>query len=146
MSSAPSSSAALEACLRLARAAATLTHRLDSRLGSLHGLSFNDFTLLLHLSRAEGGKLRRIDLAQRLGLSASGVTRSLLPLEKIGLVSRQSDARDARVGYAVLTPAGLELLEHALVSAQQSAQEWLSPLPAPRFDQLSATLSVLTGE
>ncbi len=37
---------------------------------------------LYYLERAPGGRLRRVDLAERLGLTASGVTRSLLPLEK----------------------------------------------------------------
>ena len=57
-------------------------------------------------ARAPGGRLRRVDLAERQGLTASGVTRSLLPLEKTGLVGRQPDPRDARVGYAVITAAG----------------------------------------
>ena len=102
-------SAALECCLRLARAYAVLTRRLDNALGSVHGLSFGDFMVLYYLQRAPGARLRRIDLAERLGLTASGVTRTLLPLEKLGLVARQADARDARVGYAVLTRPGSAL-------------------------------------
>ena len=61
----------LDLCLRLARAQAALTRRLDASLSALHGLSFNDFTVLHHLGRAHGMKLRRIDLAERLGLTAS---------------------------------------------------------------------------
>ena len=79
----------------------------------MHGLSFSDYQLLLNLQRAPGGRLRRVDLADKLGLTASGVTRSLLPLEKIGLVGRQSDPRDARVGYAIITPTGSELVTNA---------------------------------
>jgi predicted transcriptional regulator len=90
-------SASLEFTLRLARAQATLVRRLDQVLGGYHGISFNDFMLLHYLNRAPGGRLRRVDLAERLALTASGVTRSLLPLEKIGLVERQQDPRDARV-------------------------------------------------
>lgn len=100
-------------CLRLARANAVLLRRFDSALGSQHGISYADFQLLNLLCRAPGGKMRRVDLAERMSLTASGVTRSLLPLEKIGLVSRQSDPRDARVGYAVITPVGQELLVNA---------------------------------
>src|ERR687890_181820 len=103
-------SAPTELCLRLARANAVLLRRFDNALGSQHGISFSDFQLLNHLSRAPGARLRRVDLAERLGLTASGVTRSLLPLEKIGLVTRQPDPRDARVGYALITPTGDELV------------------------------------
>ena len=70
-------------CLALARTYATLSRQFDGRLGGLHGLSFGDFTLLLQLCRAPGGRLRRVDLAQALGLTASAVTRALIPLEKI---------------------------------------------------------------
>lgn len=83
---APLDSPTSEFCLRMARAWAALSRRLDSSLGSLHGISFADYQLLLSLQRAPGGRLRRVDLAETLGLTASGVTRSLLPLEKIGLV------------------------------------------------------------
>src|SRR3954464_15545771 len=99
----PETSAALEFCFRLNRAYATLGRRLDIALGTYHGLSFADFMVLSNLSRAPGGRMRRVDLAERLGLTASGVTRGLIPLEKIGLVKRQPDPRDARIGYAVIT-------------------------------------------
>ncbi|MEN9397338.1 MAG: hypothetical protein RLZ81_1868, partial [Pseudomonadota bacterium] len=46
--------ASLEFCMRLTRAYATLTRRLDSALSSLHGLSFGDFMILYHLERAPG--------------------------------------------------------------------------------------------
>jgi hypothetical protein len=96
----------LDFCLRLTRAYATLTRRLDNVLSGLHGLSFGDFMILYHLGRAPGKRLRRIDLAERLGLTASGVTRSLLPLEKLGLVTRQPDPRDATGHWESTAPSG----------------------------------------
>lgn len=138
-------STSLEFCLRMARAYATLTRRFDNVLGSLHGLSFGDFVLLLNLSRAPGGRLRRVDLAERLGLTASGITRTLLPLEKIGLITRQSDTRDARVGYAVLTPSGQKLLINALASAELISQESLQSVPADQLGGLSQVLGQLAG-
>lgn len=135
----------LEFCLRLTRAYATLTRRLDNALSGVHGLSFGDFMILYHLGRAPGQRLRRIDLAERLGLTPSGVTRSLLPLEKLGLVGRQPDLRDARVGYASLTEAGQTLLGHALVSVQSLAQEVTRTLSAAELELLSGQLAVLAG-
>lgn len=138
-------SPSLDFCLRLARAYAVLIRRLDNALGSVHGLSFGDFMLLFHLNRAPGGRLRRVDLAERLGLTASGITRTLLPLEKIGLVTRQSDTRDARVGYAVLTTAGQKLLVSTLASAELISQEALQLTPANQLDALSKVLGQLAG-
>lgn len=135
----------LEFCLRLTRAYATLTRRLDNALSNLHGLSFGDFMVLYYLDRAPGKRLRRIDLAERLGLTASGVTRTLLPLEKLGLVSRQPDPRDARVGYASLSDAGQQLLAYALVSVEPLAQEAIQNVAPEQIDALSLLLGQLAG-
>jgi DNA-binding MarR family transcriptional regulator len=129
-----------EFCLRLARAWAAVARRLDSALGGHHGISFADYQLLLHLQRAPGGRLRRVDLAEKLGLTASGVTRSLLPLEKIGLVTRQSDPRDARVGYALITPTGSELATNATTVVDNISRAMLG---GPARAQLQATSDLL---
>jgi DNA-binding MarR family transcriptional regulator len=141
----PGADAGLEFCIRLSQAHAALTRRLDGMLAGLHGLSFSDFMILYHLERAPGGKLRRVDLAERLGLTASGVTRSLIPLEKLGLVSRQADPRDARVGYATLTSSGRQLLVHAMVSVQETAQNATGTIPTEQIEAVSALLARLTG-
>ena len=141
----PDGGSALDFCLRLARAQAMLVRRFDSTLGNLHGLSFGDYQLLYHLQRAPGGRLRRIDLAERLALTASGITRSLMPLEKIGLVARQADARDARVGYAAITAAGLALLAHANTTAQALGQELLGNASAEQLAPLSLLLNGIAG-
>ena len=141
----PDGGSALDFCLRLARAQAMLVRRFDSSLGNLHGLSFGDYQLLYHLQRAPGGRLRRIDLAERLALTASGITRSLMPLEKIGLVARQADQRDARVGYAAITAAGQHLLAHADQTAQALAQELLGNADASQRAPLSLLLGGIAG-
>jgi len=138
-------SPSLEFCLRLTRAYAVLTRRLDNALANLHGLSFSDFMVLYHLQRAPGTRLRRIDLAERLGLTASGVTRTLLPLEKLGLIARQPDPRDARVGYAALTKAGQSLLIDALISAESISQEATQMVPGDQIDVFSLLLGQLAG-
>lgn len=137
---APVDSPTSEFCLRMARAWAALSRRLDSALGAHHGISFADYQLLLNLQRAPGGKLRRVDLAEKLGLTASGVTRSLLPLEKIGLVARQSDPRDARVGYALITDTGSELVTNACVVVHNVSRMLLG---APSREQVESTSTLL---
>ena len=138
-------SPSLEFALRLARAQATLVRRLDQVLGGYHGISFGDFMLLHYLNRAPGGRLRRVDLAERQGLTASGVTRTLLPLEKIGLVERQQDPRDARVAYAAITATGRELLGNAVVVAEQISKDLLRNCPRDQFDALSDALGLIAG-
>jgi DNA-binding MarR family transcriptional regulator len=142
---APIDSPTSEFCLRMARAWATLSRRLDSALGSHHGISFADYQLLLNLQRAEGGRLRRVDLAEKLGLTASGVTRSLLPLEKIGLVDRQSDPRDARVGYAIITATGSELVDNASVVVHNVSRMMLGGPSRAQIETTSALFAQLAG-
>jgi DNA-binding MarR family transcriptional regulator len=98
---------------RLLRAHSSLSRELSARLVTDHGLTINDYEALLHLSHAEGGELRRVDLAERLMLTPSGVTRLLDGLERDGWVRKGQCAGDARVTYAVLTDEGRELLERA---------------------------------
>lgn len=131
--------------LRLARSHAVIQKRFDSALGSLHGISFSDFQMLDHLGRAAGGKLRRVDLAERLGLTASGVTRALLPLEKIGLVGRETDPRDARVGYAVITDTGRALLADARVLAESLNDDLTRSIDPGTLAALSQVLGNIAG-
>lgn len=132
----------LSLCIALFRAQAVLSRRFDGRLGSFHGLSFGDLIVLHHISRAEDGRLRRVDLARELGLTASAVTRILIPLEKIGLVSRQTDERDGRVGYAVLTKRGREILREALESAELISEEVVGPKAAARLADMERFLAL----
>jgi DNA-binding MarR family transcriptional regulator len=60
--------------------------------------------------------MRRVDLAERLVLTPSGVTRLLDGLERAGLVEKGACPTDLRVTYAVLTPAGRSRLEAAAAS------------------------------
>jgi DNA-binding MarR family transcriptional regulator len=132
-------------CLRLARANAVLVRRFDNALGSHHGISFSDFQLLNHLARATGGKLRRVDLAERVGLTASGVTRTLLPLEKIGLVTRESDPRDARVGFAVVTAAGHEMVVNATAVVDLVSREAVRGIAPEQAAAMAAVLGNIAG-
>ncbi|KOV60382.1 MarR family winged helix-turn-helix transcriptional regulator [Streptomyces sp. MMG1121] len=134
---------ALDAALRLVRAETTLVRRFDARLSGLHGVSLADFTLLLRLGQAPGGRMRRVDLADALGLTASGVTRGLAPLERIGLVTREPDARDARVAYASLTATGRRRLPEMLATAEETAAE-VFHAPAWSAEDVALLSSLLT--
>ena len=86
---------------------------LSSELVAAHGLTINDYEVLLRLSRAEGSRMRRVDLAQEVLLTPSGITRLLEGLERSGFVERVACKEDLRVSYAQLTPAGRTKLRAA---------------------------------
>jgi len=104
---------AVRACTRLLRAYVSTTRLLSAELQEEHGLTINDYEALLVLSRADGGRLKRVELARSLMLTPSGITRLLQGLEDAGLVERATCATDLRVTYAQLTDPGREKLETA---------------------------------
>ncbi len=85
-----------------------------------------DLLLLRLVKNAPGSKLSRIELARRLHVSPSTVTRATKPLEKIGLIDREADVRDARLSYVVLSAAGIELLAYADKTFHQLCKDYLS--------------------
>ena len=78
-----------------------------------HGLTLGDYQVLVFLSEAPDRAMRMCDLAERLQLSPSGVTRRMDGLVRAGLVARQPSVDDRRVMLAVLTDVGLATLEEA---------------------------------
>lgn len=99
--------------LAFASAWSRLERRLDNSLGSIRGISLAEYRLLRALGDAPNAQASRVDLAQAIGLTPSGVTRALRPMEKLGIVSTVKSKRDARLAIAALTPAGRELLSDA---------------------------------
>ncbi|HBX38216.1 MAG TPA: transcriptional regulator [Pseudohongiella sp.] len=123
-----------------------LNTRLEKSLSgplSLHGISLTEYMVLRQLAQAPEQKLRRIDLAQQVGLSASGVTRLLNPMEKTGLIDKEQVERDARVSLVTLTSAGKKILADAGTSFDQSAQALLAPLKPAEQNTLQALVSAL---
>jgi len=98
---------------KLLRAHAALTRRFSADLQATHGLTLNAYEVLLHLAHAPDRRMRRVDLAGSVLLTASGITRLLEGLERAGYVDRAADEHDARVTYAVLTDDGYEKLREA---------------------------------
>ena len=113
----------LEGWVSFLRAHAAITRELSAQLQREHDLTLNDYEVLLHLSRAEGGRMRRVDLAQSVLLTASGITRLLEGLERSGYVCKETCASDARVSYAKLTDEGREKLRVAGVTHLRGVDE-----------------------
>jgi DNA-binding MarR family transcriptional regulator len=137
---------ALDAWVRLLRGHSSAIRAINAQLVADHGLTVNDYEALLYLAQAEDGRMRRVDLAERLILTASGVTRLLDGLEQEGLVDRAACASDRRVTYAVLTEAGRAKLEEAAESHVADIRAFFEArFSTEELDQLAALLGRLPG-
>ncbi|MHB8643703.1 MAG: MarR family winged helix-turn-helix transcriptional regulator [Gaiellaceae bacterium] len=103
----------VDAFKNLLRAHAAMTRALDRELVTSFGLTINDYEVLIYLSRAPNRMLRRVDLAQQVLLTPSGVTRLLDGLQRSRLVEKASCESDARVVYAKLTDEGARRIDEA---------------------------------
>jgi DNA-binding MarR family transcriptional regulator len=120
-----------------------LTRELSARLLADHGLTLNDFDVLAQLSRAPEGRLRRVDLVERLLLTPSGITRLLGGLESAGYVEKATCDTDARVTYAVLTELGYEKLQEASRTHVVDIEAALARLNDEELETLGSLLARL---
>jgi DNA-binding MarR family transcriptional regulator len=90
-----------------------ITKKLDADLRREHGLSFDSYDVLLRLARASGGALRMTDLADRVMVPRSTLTRRVDRLVEQGLVERERPTADARTMLTRLTRQGRRVLARA---------------------------------
>ncbi len=95
---------------------------------SAHGITFSEFFVMQQLAASPENTMRRIDLAENVGMSASGITRALAPMEKLGLVKKEKNPRDARVSLVRLTEAGERVFNEAMATVKGSADMLLGQL------------------
>jgi DNA-binding MarR family transcriptional regulator len=128
---------ALDDCLHVSLAHASLTLKLDDVLGLFHGLSLGDFILLRLLSQAEGGRLPLAGLVRPLGVRMSAVLRQLAPLEKTGYLQREPGR------LVAVRPAGRTRVTEAAVTAEAVCSEALAGMDAAAREGLKIALSQL---
>lgn len=136
-------SPSMELVMALSSLQSHLLKKIDQRL-SAHGISFTEFMVMYHLNSAPNQTMRRIDLAESVGLSASGVTRLLTPMEKIKLVQKETNPRDARVSLVKLSRTGEQVFKDAFVSFEESANSLmkaLDPKQLAKFLELTKILA-----
>jgi DNA-binding MarR family transcriptional regulator len=126
----------------------TVIPRLDQELGGAHGLSLNQYEVLLWLRSAGERGLRMSDLASRVALSPSGVTRAVDQLEGKGLVARCVFEGDKRGYLATLTAEGRALLRKATNDHLQGVREhFLDHLSRTELEDLASALeAIVSGE
>jgi DNA-binding MarR family transcriptional regulator len=132
----------LQFLLTLAKAETVISRRFDRGLG---GLGLSEFIILYHLNRAEGNALSRVELAEKIGFTASGVTRLLLPMEKVGLIKRATDPADARISLVRLAPGGQRHLEEAMERAELLLGDLIPDSKTGKIEELSELLSVMAA-
>ncbi|MFC7330272.1 MarR family winged helix-turn-helix transcriptional regulator [Marinactinospora rubrisoli] len=90
-----------------------LEERLDRDLQQRNGLSLVEYGILVHLSEAEGRRMRMRNLADTVIVSKSRLSHQIARLERDGYVRRETCAEDRRGAWAVLTPLGESALHGA---------------------------------
>ncbi|MBC7498073.1 MarR family transcriptional regulator [Candidatus Gracilibacteria bacterium] len=127
--------------ISLSRIETVLSRKFDAKLG---GLGFSDFLILYALSVAPDGRLRRIDLADTIGLTASGITRLLLPMEKVGLVRREAHDGDARVSYVLIAPGGAARLSEAIERAELYCSDIIDPAEVTEIERANTIIQKMS--
>jgi DNA-binding MarR family transcriptional regulator len=141
------SALAVRAWTRLLRAYSATARCLSPALLEEHGLTLNDYEALRLLAGADGRRMRRVDLAAALSLSASGVTRLLEGLEEDGLVERATCPHDRRVAYGQLTDEGAARLRAASCGHAASIRDLLEEsLSEPELEELAELLGKVAGD
>ena len=136
----------IQAFTRLVRASFAATRELSAQLQADHGLTINGYEALLRLALTPDSRMRRVDLANSLSLTAGGVTRLHDGLEREGFVGREACESDRRVTYAVLTKPGRDKLRQADRTHTRQIGELMSAhLDKAELAQLSELLARLPG-
>lgn len=118
-----------------------LVRQINARLAEADAVSLDVYDLLLMLEESPKRRLRMSELAERVLLSRSGMTRFVDRLEKDGLIRREPDEADRRAMYAVLTKKGLKERERAWPPYSKALQEYFAPvLSEEEAGQLAQTL------
>jgi len=135
----------VEVVERVIRTSDSIVRRLDGNLSMIKGISYSEFQLLSAMEAETKAATTRVLLAQRVGLTPSGVTRALKPLEKLGYVETVKDARDARRSIARLTDAGIELVSDARGVVSDALEHLETSLNDKEVQQFVEVLAVLSG-
>ena len=121
---------------------AQVRRQLERELQAEQSLGLAEYEVLLLLTRADERRLRMSELADRLGLSRSGVTRLVDRLQGEALVERASCESDRRGSWAMLTDAGHERLRRASPTHLRGVEEhFLNRIPADELTALRWMLS-----
>jgi DNA-binding MarR family transcriptional regulator len=129
------------------RAHAAVSRALEAELEAEQSMSLADYEALMQLAHADGRRLRMSELADRMILTRSGISRLVDRLEAAQYVERVACSTDARGAYAALTEAGYARLQAASPTHLRGVDEhFLAAIPAEDRDAFVRVLSdILDG-
>lgn len=123
-----------------------VTGRLEAELEEAHGLSMGEYDVLVRLARAPDRSLRMTELAERVLLSPSGLTRLIDRLSAQGLVRRLPDPQDGRGARASLTERGLGTARRAAVTHLRGIRRhFTGRLSERQLRDVASGLEAVTG-
>ena len=132
----PQEFAAWRGLLRLRE---TVTREVDERLRAEHGLSLDDYGILITLVSQPDQRQRMSALGEQRLLTPSGITRAVARLEERRLLHREQDPADGRAFFATLTAEGVQQLRAAQRTHHAIVRElYLSRLDTREIAQLGA--------
>lgn len=119
---------------------------LDDELQDEHDLALTEYDVLLRLAREADGAVRMTDLADRVLMSPSGLTRLVDRLASRRLVDRREDPEDGRVALAVITAQGRRALRDAARTHLRGIREhFTGKLTPAQLQQVASGLEAVTG-
>jgi len=134
----------LEVWRSFVRAQALIVRRLEADLMDRHGMPLAWYDVLARLVESNGHRLRMSELADRVMLSPSGLTRLVDRMVEAGLICREPSESDARGFYAVLTDEGYERLRAATGTHLRGIRDYvLSRFTDEELDQIAGYLARL---
>ncbi len=126
---------------------ARLVGDLDAELERDHGLPLSSYEVLMYLGDADNGRLRMSELADRLLLSRSGISRLVDRLQRQGLVERHRCPDDGRGFEAALTTSGRAKLGAARPDHLAGVRRhFLARLEPAELDSLAGLWRRLLGQ
>jgi len=135
----PFTPAEFDAWRGLLRLRETVIRALDAKLRAEHGLSIDDYGILITLVGQPDLRLRMSRLGEQRMLTPSGITRAVMRLEARGLLRRDQDPSDGRASFATLTDDGVAALRKAQRSHHATVRElYLGRLSEDELGALSA--------
>ena len=134
------------AIIKLWENSTAISRKVDLTLSGIHGIGFSEYMVLFHLMNAPNKTQRRIDLATALSRTASGVTRMLLPMEKIGLIEKEVNPRDARVSLVKITSSGEELFVNASLTLDEKSKQLLKRIEDKDLNHLLDIFDTLSAD
>jgi len=118
---------------------AEVTQALDAQMRAEHGLSLSSYEVLMFLADAPGRRLRMSQIADRVLLSRSGLTRLVDRLVQRGYVTRCAAETDGRGSFAELTHHGLDKFQAAQRTHREGVRSFF-------LERLNTTDIVVLGD